>query len=403
MVRSVTEPNEVDAVRAAGQIVAIEAIPVELPPRREWLWRGLRQPLGRWVVVKVTTDAGLVGLGEATPLADWGGDYGRYYGETVGTVCHVVREVLAPCLSAHSIGSVGAATRAMNAVLRGHAYAKAAIEMALHDVLGKAAGLSVSALLGGAVRDGVLLAHMIGLMPLAEALAEADAAAADGIRAFQVKGLGDLDRDVGLVRELRGALGDDVHLRLDANCGYPSIRDAVEAVKALADAGVDLVEQPIEGLERLASVRRDVETPIIADESVWSPADAQQLIREHAADAISIYVAKASGLRPARVIAELAELAGIRCDVNGSLESGIGTAANLQLAASAPAIDLPCVISAPAPRGSVARTAGRYYSDDLLTAPLTLSGGVLRVPEGPGLGIELDEEKLDAYRVTADR
>jgi L-alanine-DL-glutamate epimerase-like enolase superfamily enzyme len=388
---------------SAGEIADIEAIAVELPPRREWLWRGLQQPLGRWVVIKLTTTSGIVGVGEATPLADWGGDFGRYYGETVGTVCHVVRDVLAPSLVGRRVESVGEVTSAMNTGLRGHPYAKAAIEMALHDALGKGAGLPVSAFLGGSIRSGVVLAHMIGLMPVAEAVAEAQAAVGDGIRALQVKGNGDARRDVELIGRLRETLSGDVHLRLDANCGYRSVLEAVRAIKALADAGVDIIEQPIEGLDRLAAVRSEVSTPIIADESVWSPVDAQQLIRDGAADAISIYVAKAGGLRPAREIAELADLAGVRCDVNGSLESGIGTAANLHLAAAAPAIDLPCVISASAPKGSGVAAAGRYYSDDLLASPLTLRDGVLHVPEGPGLGVELDQEKLEAYRMRVPR
>jgi len=384
------------------RILEVEAIPVALPPRRELRWRGLLGELGRWVIVRVHADDGLVGLGEATPLPDWGGDFQRHGGETPRTVVHVVQDLLAPVLAGRDPFDVEALLEAMDAAVRGHGYAKAAVEMALWDLQGKRCGQPVHRLLGGRYRETVPVAHMIGIMAPGEAVAEALGAAEDGCTAFQVKGTGELDRDAGLVRALRRALGERALLRLDANQGYRGhgVKPAIRAARALADAGADLVEQPTEGLAAMAAVAAAVDVPVIADESCWTPHDLLEVVERRAADAISIYVAKAGGLARARTMAALAHACGLPCDVNGSLESGIGTAASLQLATALPAISLPAVVpvSAPAER-PVANVAGRYYADDLIAEPFVFAGGALRAPERPGLGVELDEDKLARYRV----
>jgi L-alanine-DL-glutamate epimerase-like enolase superfamily enzyme len=140
--------------------------------------------------------------------------------------------------------------------------------------------------------------------------------------------------------------------------------------------------------------------PIMADETCWQPADVVDVAKTRAADALSIYVAKSGGLARASRVAVLAEAYGLPCDVNGSLESGIGNAASLHLATAMPAISLPSVIPVTAPAGTgSARTAGRYYADDLVTEPFAFEEGSLLAPDGPGLGVELDEEKLTRYRV----
>lgn len=170
------------------QIANVEAIPFRLPVRREFRWAGLRADLGSFVLVRIRTDSGLVGLGEATPLPDWGGDFGRRAGETQETVVSMVTKILAPVLVGRDPASVELLLADMDHVLWGHNYAKAAIDIALHDLWAKAMRQPLYAALGGAVRQAVPVAHMIGLMSDREAVAEAAGAAADGFGAFQVKG-----------------------------------------------------------------------------------------------------------------------------------------------------------------------------------------------------------------------
>lgn len=386
--------------RPSSSIAEVEAIPIALPVRREWLWRGLGVGLGRWVIVRVHTDDGLVGYGEATPLPDWGGDFNRYAGETPTTVAHVVLDLLAPALQGLNPFDIETALFAMDERVSGHSYAKAAVEMALFDLQGKLAGVPVHRLLGGRFRKGVVIAHMIGIMGETDAVEEATAAAAEGCRAFQIKGTGELARDLAVVSALRKAL-PDVLLRVDANQGYrgQGAKAAIRALRDLEAAGANYFEQPTEGLDRMAEIRSGVDVPIIADESCWKPHDVVAVAEARAADAVSIYVAKAGGLSRARRVAVLAETFGLPCDVNGSLESAIGTAASVHLAAAMPAISLPAVIPVSGPAGSYPNTVGRYYTDDLVSEPFVYEDGLLQPPEGPGLGIEIDEDKLAAFSV----
>jgi muconate cycloisomerase len=363
---------------------------------------GLQVSLGGWLVVRVTTEDGATGWGEATALPDWGGDFARQYGETPQTVAHLISDFLAPALSGVDAGSFAALHLAMDRVVRGHPDAKAAVEMACYDLVGKVLGVPVYRLLGGPVRTRVPVCHMLGLMPVEDALREAEAAASEGVRAFQIKGGQDPSRDEELVRRLRQALGREVWLRLDANQGYRTAKRARRAVAALESAGVDAIEQPAEGLAAMAAVTASTTCTVIADESSWTAADALAVVQACAADAISIYVAKAGGLYRAQQVATVAEAAGLACDINGSIEMGIGNAANLHAAAAFPACTLPCVLPVNAPAGAhPTQVAGSYYEDDLVAEPFEYADGHLVVPDRPGLGITVDEEKLNRYRVKA--
>lgn len=381
---------------------AIEALPIALPPRRDARWRGMHEPLGRWVLVRAESEDGIVGWGEATALGSWGGDHGRYYGETPTTVRHVVEDLLVPALLALDPEALPQVRAAMDASVRGHPYAKAAVEMALRDLQGRALGVPLHVLLGGRAREDVLVAHMIGLMGLEEAEEEARAVTGEGAQAIQLKGTGEPDRDVALVETVRAVVPADVVLRLDANQGYRHLapKAAAQVADRLHAAGAALVEQPTEGVAALAAVRARTSALVVADESCWTAADLLELHAADAVDAVSIYVAKAGGLDGARRVADLAAVLGLPCDVNGSLESGVGNAANLHFAVSAPAVTLPCVIPVSGPAGTPPERIGRYYADDVVAAPFPYRDGRLAPPEGPGLGIEVDEEKVRALRPT---
>ena len=186
------------------RIASVEAIPFRLPVRREFRWAGLRavSAPSSWSGSAPTRD--LSGLGEATPLPDWGGDFGRRAGETQETVVSMVTKILAPVLIGRDPAAVELLLADMDRVLWGHNYAKAAIDIALHDLRAKAMRQPLYAILGGAVRPAVPLAHMIGLMPDAEAVAEGAGAVADGIGALQVKGGEDPERDIRLLHRAAG-------------------------------------------------------------------------------------------------------------------------------------------------------------------------------------------------------
>ena len=380
------------------RITRIESIPFRLPVRRDFRWNGLEVGLGAFVLVRVHTDDGVVGLGEATPIPDWGGDHGHQHGETQGTVISVIDQNLAPVLIGSDPMCISRAHEVMNRTVKGHPFAKAAIEFALYDIAGKVLDQPVYQLLGGCYRDEVPIAHMVGLMAVDQAREEAGGAVADGAIALQVKGGEDPSRDVDLIKQLRDDLGDEVIIRLDINQGYGAAKATMRNLVDVLPL-IDYLEQPAIGLAEMAQLTAALRPSVIVDESCWSPHDAYDVARNRAADVISIYLAKSGGFRPASDVAAISDAVGIACDVNGCIESGIGNAANLHFAVATPAVEVPCVIPVSAPKGEHAfEIAGRYYEDDIITEPFPTGQGTLRPLEKPGLGIEVDEDKLERFR-----
>jgi len=394
-------PDLADSGPRGDRVHSIEVIPIALPVRREWKWRGLAGSLGRSVILRVRTQDGREGFGEAVPQPDWGGDFNRYSGETPTTVAHTVTDLLGPEVTGLSPFDVELILQRMDAVLKGHTYAKAAIEMAMYDLQGKIVRQPVYNLIGGRAHDNVRIAHMIGLMNPDEAEEEIRGALSEGTRAFQIKGTGELAHDVDLVKHMRQVAGPGVALRFDANQGYrgSGAKCAIAAVRALAEAGIDMVEQPTEGWAQMSAVCAAVDITVIADESSWQPQDVVGIAALAAADAISIYLAKAGGIARAKRVAAVAEAHGMPCDVNGSLESAVGNAANIHFAFSTPAVNLPCVIPVSGPADSEARVSGRYFVDDVVSRSMSwVNGGVIPSDE-PGLGITVEEDKLSEYRI----
>jgi L-alanine-DL-glutamate epimerase-like enolase superfamily enzyme len=380
------------------KITGIETFPFRLPTRRDFWWASLQVPLGGFVFVEVTTDTGLTGFGEATPLPDWGGDHGRHGGETQQTVINIIRSTISPALIGVDPTAIELAHMRMDRVLRGNNYARCAVDIALHDLWGKALGQPIYRLLGGAVRNEVRIAHMIGIMPTEEAVAEARAVMADGVSAFQIKAGRDPMLDVQTVKAVRDAVGPGIFLRLDVNQGYGRAKSASRILGAMAGS-LDMVEQPVRDLTEMAELRGQSSIDLIADESCWDEFDALDLVKCRGADAISIYLAKAGGIARARRVAAIADAAGLPCDVNGSIESAIGTAGNVHFALAANAVSLPSVISITAPRGKgPCKVAGRYYLDDIVDDAFPFARGAISPLEGPGLGIEINRQKLEQFR-----
>ncbi len=382
------------------KITRLETIVVELPRRWAYGWHALQGEIGRYVILRVETDAGLVGLGEAPVLPDWGGEFARYYGEDPATAVHVIHHYLTPVLVGADPLAIPELLQRMDTPIRGHLNCKAAVDLALHDLAGKALGVPVYQLLGGALRRKIPICHSVGLAAPEDAAREAAAAAADGIRMMQVKVDGNPAGDRAVIAACRKAVGPEVGLYPDINQGYRTPKEAIAAIKSMMEFGIAMVEQPVEGLEAMARVAEAVEVSIMADEGAWTPQDVVEIVRRCAADAISIYYSKAGGLRRAMHVGLIAAAAGLPVNVNGALEMGIGNAANLHLAAALEGVVLPAVIPITTLAGrEQSRVGGVFYTDDIITEPFQLSEGCLMVPDRPGLGVELDPEKVSRYRV----
>ena len=383
-------------------IADIALFHVSLPTRREHKWTGLQETIGGYLILKMTDAEGRVGWGEAPALKDWGGEFGRYFGESPGTVRSVVTQYLAPAVKGCVPGEVTELHARMDRALKGHPYAKAAIEMAAYDLAGLQLQVPAYRLLGGAVRRRIAVTHSIGLIGFEEAEREVAQAAQEGIRTFKVKVGVDPDRDVEMVLRVRDTVGPKVALCVDANQGYATPADAIRTFRRMARAEIIYFEQPVEGIDRLAEVARAVDAPVMADESAWNPHDVIQIIEKRAAQIVSIYATKPGGLFRAMEVAAVARAAGIICNVNGSVETGIGNRANIALAAAAPAATLSCVVPVSTPaQAQSGQVAGIYYKDDLIAAPMRFVDGTVEVPTAPGLGIAVDEAKIKRYLVGA--
>src|SRR6185312_15562130 len=196
------------------------------------------------------------------------------------------------------------------------------------------------------------------------------------------------EADVARVKAVRAAIGPNIRLGVDANGGWTP-RAAIATIRRLVqDCGIYFAEQPVAPLDVqwMADVRRNVSVPVMADESCYTLQDAMALVRAGAADILSVYVGKGGGIGPARKIAAVAEAAGLTCTVGSNLELGVASAAMIHLAMATSGIgaeEFPCDILGPF-----------FYEDDLLVEPLPIAAGSARPLDKPGLGVELDEEKV---------
>jgi len=381
-------------------IKSIETLLVQLPTRREHKWTGLTEVIGRYLLTRMTDSDGRVGWGEAPALKDWGGEFGRYFGESTLIAKTVIENYLAPALLGVELGNFVEMHARMDAAVKGYPYAKASLDFAAYDVTGRWLGLPVHMLLGGRARARVPVTHSIGLISIADAQKEVALVAAEGIKTIKIKIGGDARRDIEMVRTIRETVGDDVELCVDANEGYRTPGEAITTVRAMEKYRLKYVEQPVMGIERIAEVARAIDAPVMADESAWNAHDVIQISERRAAQIVSIYTTKPGGLYKAMEVAAVCRAAGIICNVNGSVETGVGNLANIHLAAAAPSATLSCVVPVSTPaEWQTGQVGGIYYRDDLIAAPMKLTDGAIEVPTGPGMGIDVDLAKVEKYRV----
>lgn len=369
------------------KITRVEAIPVCVPLKKGMTAKTAHgeHVTSPYVIVRMHTDQGLVGLGEATISGLWSG-------ETQASAVAAIRHYIEPVILGKDPRDFTAIRRAMDFVIKLNPFTKAAVEMAAWDIAGKAAGLPVYQLLGGKVRDRIRIKLVVWALDVVGSRAMAEQHLALGVSCVKVKvGLNPVS-DVARVRAVREVCGPDIPVTIDANCGW-TIQQARHCLRQLSDVNLLLAEQPIPPGDHaaLAELRRDTPTPIMADESVFTLQDAWQLTLHRAADILSIYPGKHGGIAATADIVAIARAAGLRCTIGSNLELGIGTAAMLHVAAAFPEVDTDTF---------PADTIGPFYHEaDLIAEPLKLGPPHAEVPDGPGLGIELDEVQLERWRV----
>ena len=371
------------------KIARVETFPVALPTIADFAVSGgsvarKGQPSIR-VLVKVTSDDGTFGWGEATPIPSW-----TY--ETLESITTTIDRYLAPVAIGIAVWDFDSLTRAFDrAINRGFSIgmplAKAAVDVAVHDLLGKSLGLPVSALMGGRRRDRITLGWIVST----EGHGGAERSVAEGrdlgYRAFKIKiGLHGERDDVRVVERVRDVAGDDAYLWVDANQGY-TVDVALRVANALSGIGVAVFEQPLPAndIEGLRRVRDRSSLPVALDESLRHPTDLATFVKLGAIDVAIAKVQRSGGLTLSQRLCQYAEDSGVRLMGSGLTESDVGLAASLHLFGTF-GIDTPVDLN------------GRQFLESpYARSTVQVANGDARVPDAPGLGVLVDEDWVRAH------
>ena len=284
--------------------------------------------LCRTLVVRLRSDDGQVGLGEAVPKP-------LLTGETLEGCQAALTGLLWPAVQGLEAWALEDLHERFDRVVSGYPAARAALDVAVHDLLSRSAGVPLSRFLGG-TRQRVLTDCSIGLCSPAEAAAEGRRLVEAGFRAIKLKVGSDPDEDAERVRAVRAAIGPDLALRIDANEGWTGPQ-ALRALAKMEHCDLEMVEQPLPrwDLEGMARLRSRISIPLAADEAVRTPRDARRLVEMGAADILNLKIMKCGGLYPARQIVALARAGGMQLMVGGMVgESRISVTAATSLAAA---------------------------------------------------------------------
>ena len=353
-----------------------------IPFRRPYATSQATEAERHGFLLRLVTDKGWVGLGEVAPLP---GSNSR-----VGLDVVTLLETVSLRLQGTSVEAVDEAVGGGD-LLHPAAVAsvRCGLDTAVCDVLSQGAGLPVALWLAGQAAEAVPVNATVALPDALSAAEAAARARALGFPCVKLKvGMaGDVDEERERVSGVRNAIGERLRLRLDANGAWDE-EQAIATIRALEPYDLELVEQPVASgnLQAMRRVWKAVYTPVAADEDVSDLEAATHVLRAGAAQMLVIKPMVVGGLRTARKIIEDAQSQGVTCIVTTSIDSGIGIAAALHLAATLPS---------PVPACGLA--TGDLLTTDLLVSPLAIRGGCMQRPDTPGLGVRLDDEALKKY------
>ena len=337
------------------------------------------------VLVLVKFSDGSEGIGEGTTIG------GLSYGpESPEGIKLAIDTYIAPALIGRDADNVNGAIQLIDKLVKGNRIAKTAVEIALWDGLGKRLGVSVAQLFGGAVHERLPVAWT-----LASGNSETDIAEALQMietrrhNIFKLKiGKRSVREDVAHVARIKQAVGDTASVRVDVNTAW-SLQDARWGLKGLQDAGCELVEQPVPARYRraMAELTGGYEIAVMADEALNGPEDALSVAKANAADVFAVKVAQSGGLKRASEVIAIAEAAGLGLYGGTMLETGLGTAAALQLFATVETLDWGTEFFGPL-----------LLTDEILAEPIIYRDFCVEIPKGVGIGAALDPDKIAFFR-----
>lgn len=363
------------------KIERIEAIPYSIPYTKPLEFASGRVSDAGHVLIRVHTDEGIMGTADAPPRP-------FTYGETQDSIISVVNKIFSPAIRGLDPMQRGKIHQILGRTVHNQV-AKGSLDIALWDIIGKAAGTPVSTLLGG-FSNSMEVSHMLGFQPAQKLLDEALRFRAEyGINTFKLKvGRRPLALDIEACRVLRAGLGPDTELYLDANRGWTA-NEAMDVLRRTDGLGLSLIEEPCdakEGMSRRRLVQKSP-IPVVGDESVPTAGDASRELLSGGCNAISIKTAR-SGFTEAQQILGLCTGLGVDVVMGNQIDTQLGTMATVTFGAAHEAIT---------------RRAGELsnfldMSDDLIAEPIMIRDGRIGVRDIPGVGADIDEDKLAHYR-----
>jgi L-alanine-DL-glutamate epimerase-like enolase superfamily enzyme len=371
----------------AAVIQSVEVIPLRIPfsDKGGASAGGAKRSSVDVVIVRIKTNDGVIGIGETQAWRRQGSS------EYLPNLVRVIEHFFVPRLVGRSPFDIAAIMRDLNEALFGSLYAQAAVGDALHDLVARLHGIPVCQLLGGKCRERLqvgLAVLVSGAFDRIEPVVEE--AFERGYRHFRLKIGGDQNEDVANFKAMRTRFGDDIALRADAN-GALRYDQALPLLARLQEYNLEFVEQPVSlhNLDGMAALARIVTIPISADESLSSEASLVEIVRRRAASMIQTKIGKNGGLFYCKRLWTIAHAAGIAPLAGNHPTTSVAATAMAHLCAAWP-WDLPI--------GEFSNGPTDVLADDVVVEPMRLENGTVIVPEGPGLGVELDEKKLALYR-----
>jgi L-alanine-DL-glutamate epimerase-like enolase superfamily enzyme len=368
------------------KITRIDTFPVSIPlkPERRMVSALGVHDVSLYVLVRVSTDAGIEGAGEATVLPRWSG-------ETVWGAQALIDRVLSPRLIGVDPTDIDAVAALMDEAAEDNWFAKSALEMACWDICGKDFKKPIYELLGGPVRSTALRCRFsMGAYEPDRARQRAQELIAAGFDTIKVKVGTEVARDIERVRVVRQAIGPAPSLVIDANCGYDA-KTAIAMAREIEDCNVALFEQPTPrgDFEALAEVRRAIRPQVMADDICFDFADAVECVRHRACDVISVYPGKNGGIAKSKRIVDYAGLHGVACTIGSNLEFDIASAAMCHLVVACRNLNVekyPGDIMGP-----------DYHAVSVVKEPLEIRGPLISITDRPGLGVDVDWKTVEAH------
>ncbi|MDX5403740.1 MAG: muconate/chloromuconate family cycloisomerase [Rhodobacterales bacterium] len=372
-------------MNALTKIDQIETMILDIPTIRGHVLSMATMRTQSAVLVRVRFSDGSEGIGEGTTIG--GLSYGA---ESPEGIQSAIDTYIAPVLLGRDADNVNGAIQLIDKLVKGNRIAKAAVEIALWDGLGKRLGRPVSQLFGGAVHERLPVAWT-----LASGNSDTDIAEAQQMietrrhNIFKLKiGKRSVRDDVAHVARIKKAVGDAASVRVDVNTAW-SLQDARWGLKGLQDAGCELVEQPVPARERraMAELSRSYEIAVMADEALNGPEDALAVVNANAADVFAVKVAQSGGLKRAADVIAIGQAAGLGLYGGTMLETGLGTAAALQLFATVETLHWGTEFFGPL-----------LLTEDILATPIVYRDFCVEIPQGNGIGSALDPDKIAFFR-----